>query len=95
MSNLLDSLVSGLRIDTAWGPPIVMQDPFASGPPTATSETLSVLKPKITVTLRIGGDQVFEPYGDPGDSMWPYLINGSILALVGVLGAAALWRLKS
>lgn len=88
MANVLDTLVSGILVETAWGPPIFIPDPFrpaAPGEVSAGDFTGQILKPKITVTFRTGDTYVSKPYGDPGPSKWGYIQIGAALLSLGVL----------
>jgi len=79
---VLDSLVTGIRVDTAWGPTINLDQPFAETP--EPNPFLQLLKPKITVALTTGSPVSIAPYGDPGDTLWP------VVEFVAALGALAL-----
>ena len=83
MASLLDSLVAGVQIDTTWGPPVVIADPFSPVP--TPSGPGAFLKPKITFQFRDGSSQAITPYGDPGETKWPFLLTA--LAALGVVSA--------
>jgi hypothetical protein len=78
--------VQSIRVDTAWLPPITSEAPLA-GPP---SPILTWLKPQITVTYSTGKSFTAAPYGPPGESRWPLLAAGLMVA--GALGA--LWAIR-
>lgn len=85
----LRNYVTGVTIETAWTPPIVIRDPFQPGAP---SPILQALRPRVTVEIRGGAGKplVMAPYGDPGPSRWP-LVVGAGAVLLGLLVYAA-WR---
>lgn len=72
MASALDSLVKQIRIDTEYGPPIIIDRPFspdaAAGP-----SPLKWLKPKITITSNLDAVNpiVSAPWGEPGPTRWP------------------------
>jgi len=77
-------MITRVDVDTAYGPSIIINDPFAPGPP---NPYLQALKPK--VTLHIGDQKVdFQPYGAPGPTKWPVIATGAAVAgvLIGVFG---------
>ena len=97
------ALIKEVRIDTAYGPPIVLDHPFDSSANQKPSKLLSALKPQITI---VPGDALaslvshpvmIAPYGRPGQTKWPQVeatavIAGAVvLGLLGV-GAISLWR---
>lgn len=87
-SDILRSLVTQVRVDTAYLPPIVIEDPFkpGQGPP---SPVLQALKPRITLMVS-GRPVVVAPYGDPGPSKWPAIKTG--LAIAGGIGLVLLLK---
>lgn len=87
-SDILRSLVTQVRVDTAYLPPIVIDDPFrpGNGKP---SPVLQALKPRITLMVS-GKPVVVTPYGDPGPSKWPAIKTG--LAIAGLVGAGLLLK---
>jgi hypothetical protein len=91
--NVLADVVKQIRVDTAWLPSIVIDDPFATDPTGQTSPLMSLLMPKVTVTT-IGDNPVTsEPWGDPGDTKWPMVEN--VLIVSGLaLAAIIIWRMK-
>lgn len=87
-SELLNSLVSGILVETSWGPPIMVEDPFkplAPGETSTADVTGQLMKPKITVYLRTGDKYVSSPYGDPGPTKWGFVQVGLALAALGGL----------
>lgn len=84
-------LIEQVRIDSEYLPTIVLDDPFAPGPP---SPVLQALKPQIT--LRVAGrDIVMAPYGTPGPTKWPLVRAGAVVAgafVVGLMLRGALAR---
>jgi hypothetical protein len=82
--DFLDQLVSGILVETAYGPPIYLADPFRPTPPGAISP-VSYLKPKVTIFLKTGNPVVTAPYGDPGETRWPYIQLGIAALSLAVL----------
>lgn len=81
---MLERLVTAIRIETAWLPPIVVLDPFSvpkTDEPGAASQLGALLKPRISV--EVGGASrplAVAPWGEPGPSKWPALRLGLIVA---------------
>ena len=71
--------VSGIKIESAFLPPIDLPEPFKPGPP---NPLLQLLKPKITLQTSLG-EKVLTPYGDPGPSKWPMVKMALLYAFVG------------
>ncbi len=84
----LGDLIKQIRIDSAYGPSIVIDAPF-SGSPTGSSKggsvLLGVLKPQITI-VPAGGlhSEGVAPWGVPGPTRWPY-IEG-LVVIAGIIG---------
>lgn len=77
----LSDWVQGIRVDSAYLPPIIIDNPLAPGAP---NPVLSALKPKITITLAHGLNPVtVAPWGDPGATKWPALRAGLLIAGFG------------
>lgn len=87
--NVFLRAVHRVEIKTAYGPKIVLDDPF--NPEQTPNPLLERLKPQ--VTLFVSDRKVsFAPYGDPPPTKWPLIKNAAIAA--GVLGGAGLlWYL--
>lgn len=88
VSDVLNQVVGRVVVRTAWGPDIVIDQPF-SEQPTGGTPTTALLKPEIAIYPRAGGsispDPIkFAPYGSPGETRWPYVVTVMGLAL-GVL----------
>ena len=86
--DVLNSVVKEARINTAWGPPIVIDSPFAPTP-TGTRGAGAWMQPEIMLVLRegYGSPQSFAPYGKPGPSKWPIIVAGlSLLAAFTIFG---------
>lgn len=86
MTNL-NSLIKEIRIDTAYAPPLIVNDPFQPG---ASNWWLNQLKPKITIIPRSPylKPMVSAPWGDPGVTKWPEI--RTVLEVAGVATVAAL-----
>lgn len=90
--NLAD-LIKQIRIDSEYGPSIVIDAPFSGSPSGSSvggSAVLGILKPQITIVPAIGGigDKVVAPWGVPGPTRWPY-IEG-LLVIIGIIGVVYL-----
>lgn len=83
---MLAATVSRLDVDTAWLPPIRVDQPFSSSGSGATKLT-KLLRPQFTVTLSDGTPLRVAPAGAPGESRWPWL---ALFAAIGVLVVVAL-----
>lgn len=84
----LPKWITGIRIESAWLPSIVITEPFAATPGAAApNPVLSILKPRVTLEVRGGSMKpvVTAPYGDPGVTRWPLLRTGLLVAGVGAL----------
>lgn len=79
----LQNAVQSIVIETAYGPPIVIDDPLKPAPP---NPFLQALKPKITLTIKGQNPLIITPYGDPGVTRWPIVKVGA-LVLGGLLVA--------
>jgi hypothetical protein len=90
----LDSLVESIEIQSTFGPPITIRDPFRKTPATGPIVTAPgpgqklpgfdvarMLKPKVLIKLRDGSVQPFAPYGEPGPSRWPWVTVGLVAGL--------------
>lgn len=85
----LDSLIGQIRIDTEYGPPIIINHPFE--PDAAASPSpLKWLKPKITITPKYSIINPIRsaPWGNPGPTKWPQVQIGLVVA--GALGLGLL-----
>lgn|SRR5512147_490091 len=88
--DLLNTAVERIQLDTAWGPPVVLDEPFAPGEPNAPPSLFErVMKPALRIYARGGGEPItVAPAGDPGASKWPLVSIG-----LGFVGAMILWRI--
>ncbi len=77
--------VTRMTVETAVTPTIVVDDPFAPGPP---SPLLQLLKPKVTLTTA-AGPLVIAPYGTPSPRGWLWALAGA--ALLGAATTAAVF----
>lgn len=95
LSGELQKWVTGIKVETAWLPPIEIRDPFKPSPgPAAPNPVLSILKPRVTFELQGGAlpPAKVAPYGEPGPNRWPVLRNGLLLAGLALLVGAAVAR---
>jgi hypothetical protein len=104
VNTLLDPLIARIEVQTAWGPTLSVDDPFKSGGPAATPaagaaasksgggfDVARFMRPKFLIYDRSGDDPAeFAPYGEPGETAWPYVVVGLGL-LIGVLSYGT-WR---
>lgn len=77
ITNTLAQTIKRITVETAWLPPIVIDDPLAPTPPGQESTVVRTLKPKITIELSTGAPIVSAPYGTPTQN-WPMLRNIAI-----------------
>lgn len=61
-------LVRRVKIETRFTPPMVVEDPFEPGPPSAL---LQFWRPRLTVEVAGTSPVVLEPGGPMGESSWP------------------------
>lgn len=79
----LENAIQSITVETAYGPPIVIDNPLQPSPP---SSLLQALKPKVTIQLKNQSPTVITPYGDPGPTKWPmvklgaYIVGGFLVA---------------
>lgn len=73
----LNSAVKTIRVYTAYGPPIEIDDPFAPGPPNAA---IAWMKPRVEITFAVGNPLVIQPWGDPRPGHWGEVQVGGIVA---------------
>jgi hypothetical protein len=97
---LLDSEVAAVEVQSTWAPPIWIPDPFSASArgddgetgtvaaPGGTFDLARFMRPKVIVHMRNGSTKSFTPYGDPGDSNWPWLVLGLGLAFGGAVAYA-------
>ncbi len=85
----LRNLVERATVETTLMPPLVLNQPFAPGPP---NPLLQMLRPRITLRVA-GSDVVLAPYGDPGVSRWP-VVKVVGMTIGGLLLGAALRRMR-
>ena len=84
---LLDSALKNIRsikIESAWSPPLVLQDPFRPGPP---SPLMVSLKPKITLSTDLTKDVIMAPYGEPVPNKWPIVKIGAVIGMVVLISS--------
>ena len=82
MANVFENMVTKLTVETAYTPPLILDNPFAPGPP---SPVLKALKPRITLELMNGtvDPVIIEPYGPPVPNHWGMV---QIFMAAGVFG---------
>ena len=91
----LESMISRITLETAYGPTMVFDSPFAPSPP---NPVLSRLRPRITIGVRgISAPIVAAPYGAPPPTIWPEVVAGGtvvggILLVLAGIGAYHLAR---
>ena len=84
---ILDSItqqIKVLQIESAFTPPIILEDPFAPGPP---NPVMQMLKPKITLGYKSKyiKDTKLAPYGEPVPNHWPKVKVGAAIFGAGAL----------
>jgi hypothetical protein len=86
VDDALRGVLKSIVIETSFTPPIVINDPFKTGQPGATSALAKYLRPKVTFDTTAGRFAV-APYGSPSDN-WPYvrlaLLSIGVLAILGL-----------
>lgn len=82
----LSNLIAQIRIDTEYGPPIILDDPFGANAAASGPEPLKWLKPRVTIVPRLKGINpiVSQPWGAPGPTKWPQV--QAVLVVAGALG---------
>ncbi len=94
----LSRQITGVRVETSVLPDIIINDPFAPGPP---SPLLQYLRPRITLEIAHGDIKpvVIAPYGDPtsgeGVELWPAVLNVLSVVALGALGFVLYRRLRA
>lgn len=84
MANLLSSVVQRITLESQFGPPVDITDPF--GGPSSLDPAVQLLKPKITIYTAGGDPIVIAPGGDPGYGFWPVIKLG-----IAGLAVAGIW----
>jgi hypothetical protein len=89
LSTLLGQTVTGIRVDTAYFPPIQivgqdLESTISTGPAgEPVFNAGAILRPKLTVDLVAGDPIVYAPYGDPGEGTWfPLIAGGALLFFI-------------
>jgi len=84
----LRNVISRIKIDSAYGPDLVIDQPFS---PSAPNVLLSRLRPRITIDVKgLATPLVVSPWGDPPATIWPQLkaggivVGGILVALAGI-----------
>lgn len=97
VSDILNSAVGRVEIRTAFGPTLSLDHPFAPSSPGDDSAFTKLMQPVLsiyptaTAATVDPNPLVYAPYGDPGESKWPFLVAGVGL-LVGWLAFRAFGR---
>ena len=79
-------MITRFEVDTAYGPPIELDDPFAPGPP---NPYLEKLKPRVKLFTSTDAPPItIAPYGEPPPTKWPLLRDSLVLS--GIVGSAIL-----
>lgn len=82
--------ITRVEVHTAYGPPIVLDDPFAPGPP---NPYLQALKPE--VVLYVGDTPVTAaPYGEPGPTKWPQVRTAAWIGAFAGLAGLVYWATR-
>lgn len=86
----LDSLIAQIRIESEYGPTVVLDRPFAPDASTTAPAALKWLKPRITIVPAVHGINpiVSQPWGAPGPTKWPQVQLGLVAA--GAIGLGLL-----
>jgi hypothetical protein len=90
VTDLLRGNANRVVVETRFLPTITLDDPFGPSPPGATP-IASYLKPKITLYGAQQGSkpQVFAPYGEPGESLFPFVAAGAAIIFgIGLITSA-------
>ena len=93
ITDTLNQVVDSVEVRTAYGPTISLNQPFAPSPPGNDSGATKFLQPVFTIYPKAGLGEpiVYAPYGDPGESKWPFIVTGLGL-LIGWLAYRAFGR---
>jgi len=88
------ALIKEVRIDTEYGPPIVLNHPFASSANQKPNALLSAMRPMITIypSDTAINPVILAPYGRPGATKWPQVEAAAVIAgavILGLLGVGA------
>lgn len=90
MAGVLDSLVTGIAVETAWLPTIVVRDPFSGVvSPGASSWVLEWLRPRVSIELAGVPAGAVAPWGDPGPTRWP-LVQTALIVAAGTVALLTL-----
>lgn len=89
-------LIKRMKIESAYFPPLEIEDPFGPGP-SAVQTWGSRLKPQVTLTVEGVGPLVSAPFGRPGATKWPLvrvgaIAGGAVLGTLAILGIRSLFR---
>lgn len=91
----IQDVISKITIESAYGPRMTIDKPFAPSPPNVL---LSRLRPRITIEVKgVAQPIVSAPYGEPPETIWPQLVAGGavvggILVLLAGVGVYHLAR---
>lgn len=75
------SQVSSVTVETAFTPPIVLNDPFKKSE--TPSPLMQMVKPRVTLKFkRYFHPAVMNPYGNPEPSKWPLVQMGVMTTVI-------------
>jgi hypothetical protein len=83
------TLIKKVKVETAYTPPYIIDDPFAPGEP---NPFLEKIRPKVTLYTVQNRPVSIEPYGPPGETQWPKVKRNAAIAGAGV-GLVTAWIL--
>lgn len=84
MASFIQDFVTNIKVQTAYGPDIVLDKPFAPSPPT-NNPLLPRLKPRIEIGIKGADPIVIQPYGKPPPTKWPTIVAVGGAAAVALL----------
>ena len=82
VEDTLAANVQSITVRSRFGPTFTLDKPFEPGPP---NPVLERMHPRVEIQLNGENPVVLQPYGDPGETLWPYVKWGAF-----GLGAALL-----
>ena len=91
LESMMRRMISKIEIDTAYGPKLILKDPF--DPSAKPSRYILALKPSVKVFPHGANTKpiIIAPYGDPGKTKWPMVKSGVVAATaIGLTGLTLL-----